>query len=54
MLFDQARFQACGAMGPGFMMFTGNMLLVAALGQSGFNFADEVFHPYVLRDVFEP
>jgi chitin synthase len=57
-LLDQSGFQARGSTGTGSMAFTGTIPLVSALGQNGFdesciNFADEVVHSYVLRNVFE-
>jgi len=57
-LLDQAGFQTRGPTGTGSMAFTGNMPLVSALGQSGFdefciNFAEEIVQSYILRNEFE-
>ncbi|KAI0033324.1 glycosyltransferase family 2 protein [Vararia minispora EC-137] len=57
-LLDQAGFQSKGPASSGSMMFSGNMPLVHAYGQNGFdefciNFADEIMHSYFVRATFE-
>ncbi|CAL1699920.1 unnamed protein product [Somion occarium] len=57
-LLDQPGFQTRGPGGTTSMMLGGPAPLVSAYGQNGFdefcvNFADEVVHSYVLRNIFE-
>ena len=57
-LLDQAGFQTRGPGGTTSMMLGGAAPLVSAYGQNGFdefciNFADEILHSYVVRNVFE-
>ncbi|KAI0268292.1 glycosyltransferase family 2 protein [Gloeopeniophorella convolvens] len=57
-LLDQPGFQSRGPSSSGSVMFTGNAPLVHAYGQNGFdefciNFADELLHSYVARNIFE-
>ncbi|KAI0076909.1 chitin synthase [Panus rudis PR-1116 ss-1] len=57
-LLDQAGFQTRGPGGTTSVMLGGPAPLVSAYGQNGFdefciNFADEIVHSYVIRNIFE-
>ena len=57
-LLDQAGFQSRSPSGTNSLALTNNAPLLAAYGQNGFeefctNFADELLHSYVVRNIFE-